>query len=77
MLLKNILSHELSPVPLVLADMAENLRPINKAVLGKILEQGVTAKVLPVSALKTCSIIDGQALVQATGKTLEQNLLQI
>lgn len=29
--LKNILSHELTPVPLALADTAGNLRPTNKA----------------------------------------------
>ena len=45
-------SRELTPVPLALADMTENLRPTNKAALGKILEQRVTAEVLPVSALK-------------------------
>ena len=66
--LKNIMSHELTTVPLALADTTGNLRQTNKAALGKILEQGVTAEVLPVSALKTRSIIDGQALVQAIRK---------
>ena len=74
--LKNILSHELTPVPLALADTDGNLRPTNKAALGRIIEQGVTAEVLPVSALKICSIIDDQALVQAIGN-LEQNLFEI
>ena len=62
--LNNILRHE----PLALADTAGNLCPTNKAALGKILEQRVTAEVIPVSALKTCSITDGQTLVQAIGK---------
>ena len=66
--LKNILSHERTPVPLALADTAGNIRPTNKAALGKILEQRITAEVLAVSALKTCSTIDGQALVHAIGK---------
>ena len=51
-----------------MADTAGNLRPTNKAALCKILEQGVTAEVFPVSALKACSIIDGQTLAQAIGK---------
>ena len=66
--ISNILSHEITRVPLALADTVGNLRPTNKAALGKILERGVSAEVLPVSALKTCSIIDGQTLVQAIGK---------
>ena len=66
--LKNLLSHELTNVPLSLADTAGNLRPTNKAALGKILENGVSVEVLPESSLKTCFIIDGQALVQAIGK---------
>ena len=61
--LKNILRHE----PLVLADAAGNLCPTNKVALGKILEHGVNAEVFPVSALKTCSITNGQTLVQAIG----------
>ena len=36
--LKTLLCQELSPVPLSLADTAKNLRPSNKAALGKILE---------------------------------------
>ena len=64
----DILSHELTPVLLALADTAGNLHPTNKAALGKIMEEGVTAEVFPVSALKTCSISDGQDLGQAIGK---------
>ena len=36
--LKEILSHELSPFPLSLADMTGQLKPTNKAVLGNILQ---------------------------------------
>ncbi|KAG0714898.1 hypothetical protein GWK47_013197 [Chionoecetes opilio] len=75
--LKSLLSHELTPVPLSLADTAGRLRPTNKAALWKILEDGVTVEVLPKSTLKTCFIIDGQALVQAIGKPKGQSHLEI
>ena len=66
--LKNLLSHELSTVPLSLADTAGSLQPVNKAVLCKIFKEGVTTELLPATELKTCTIINGQALVQAIGK---------
>lgn len=67
--LKKILSHELSPVPLSLSDTSGVMRSTNKAVLGSILQATTTVeKQLPVANLKTCVIIDGQALVQAIGK---------
>ncbi|KAG0710562.1 hypothetical protein GWK47_022565 [Chionoecetes opilio] len=68
--LKSLLSHELTPVPLSLADTAGRRRPTNKAALGKILEDGVNVEVVPKSSLKTCFIIAGQALVQAIGKPM-------
>ena len=67
--LKRLLCHELSPVPLALADTAGRLRPTNKAELGKVLQEGVSFEALPETNLKTCTIIDGQALVQAIGKS--------
>lgn len=67
--LKQILCHELSPVPLSLSDTSGALRPTNKAALGSILQTKTTVeKQLPPTNLKTCVIIDGQALVQAIGK---------
>ena len=56
---KKLLCHELSPVPLVLADTARNLRPTNKAALGKLLEEDVRVETLPTTELKTCTMIDG------------------
>lgn len=67
--LKEILSHELSPVPLSLADTSGAIRSTNKAALGNILQTSTTVeKQLPIANLKTCVIIDGQAVVQAIGK---------
>ena len=67
--LNEILSHELSPVPLALADISGTMRPTNKAVLGSILQShGIVEKQIPMATLKTCVIIDGQAVVQAIGK---------
>jgi len=67
--LKEILSYELSPVPLSLADTSGAIRSTNKAALGNILQKSTTVeKQLPITNLKTCVIIDGQALVQAIGK---------
>ena len=59
----------LSPVPLSLADLSGQLHSTNKAALGQILQEKVTApEKLPPTDLKKCAIIDGQALVQALGK---------
>ena len=66
--MKDLLAHELSPVPLSIANTAGELRSADKAVLGKILGQGVTCATLPPSNLLACTIIDGQALVQSIGK---------
>ena len=67
--LKKILSHELSSVLLALADTSRSLRSPNKAVLGQILQSMPTVEnQLPATHLKSCVIIDGQALVQAIGK---------
>jgi hypothetical protein len=45
--LRNVLCHELSPVPLAIADTAGYVRPTNKAALAKILEEAVTVAALP------------------------------
>ena len=66
--LKKLLCHELSPDPLAIADTAGNLRPTNKAALGKLLEEDVRVETLPTTELKTCTIIDGQAMAQAVGR---------
>ena len=67
--LKEILSHELSPVPLSLADTSGAMQSTNKAALRNILQTRTTVeKRPPIANLKTCVIIDGQALVQAIGK---------
>ena len=66
--LKKLLCHELSLVPLAIADTAGNLRPTNKAALGKLLQEDVRVETLPTTELKTCTVIDGQAMAQATGK---------
>ena len=58
--LKKILSHELSPVPLALADISRSLQILRS--LTTVENQ------LPATHLKSCVIIDGQALVQAIGK---------
>ncbi|MEW8545283.1 MAG: hypothetical protein AB2693_17305, partial [Candidatus Thiodiazotropha sp.] len=63
-----ILRHELFPIPLSLADTAGNLHHSQKSALSQILEEGAVSDTLPVSDRKTCTIIDGQALVQAIGK---------
>ena len=70
--LENIMSHEISPVPLSLAHPGGKLRtPINKsqlATIGGFIDQERTQSSLPSADLSTCVIIDGQALVQALGK---------
>ena len=67
--LKKILSHELSPVPLALADTSRSLRSPNKTVVAQILQSLTTVEnQLPATHLKSCVIIDGQAIVQAIGK---------
>ena len=63
-----ILQHELFPVPLSLADTAGELHHSQKSALGQILEAGISVETLPVSDVNTCTILDGQALVQAIGK---------
>ena len=45
--LRKMLCHALSPVPLAIADTAGNLRPTNKAALGKLLEEDVRVETLP------------------------------
>ena len=63
-----LLEHELSPVPLSLATLDGDLRlPTNKAELKKVLEQGTGQAQPPANHDKTCSVIDGMAIVQALG----------
>ena len=71
--LPRILQHELFPVPLSLADTAGELHHTQKSALGQILEAGTSVEKLPASDINTCTIIDGQALVQATGKPKSAN----
>ncbi len=66
--LDSLLEYELSPVPLSLADTAGQLRHSDKAALSHILEENVLEDTIPVTLAQTCTIIDGQALVQAMGK---------
>ena len=66
--LQQVLQHELSPVLLSLAEPSAKLRSANKAVLGLILQDVDVTDKLPPTHLKTCAIIDGQALVQALGR---------
>ena len=64
-----LLQHELFPVPLALADTAENLRSTQKAALGHVLEECVAFENLPpANGMPTCTVIDGRALFQAIGK---------
>jgi hypothetical protein len=70
--LKGLLEHELSPIPLSLACTSQQLRSADKAPLGKILGQDATVSSLPsANNIATCTVIDGQALVQAMGKTAQ------
>ena len=67
--LQQVLCHDLSPVPLSLADTSGQLRSTNKAARGQILQDNSTVlENLPPTELRTCTIIDGQTLVQAIGK---------
>ena len=66
--LKKLLCHELSPVPLAIADTAGHLQYTNNAAFGKLLVEDVNVDTLPTAELKICTIVDGQALVQAMGK---------
>jgi len=63
-----MLEHELSPVPLSLANLNQKLRyPTNKADLGKILEQGLAQNQPPDNLDPTCTILDGMAIIQSLG----------
>jgi hypothetical protein len=67
--MKNILKHELSPIPLSLANTAGEMNSTNKAELISILLNKIeTVSELPESDLKTLFLIDGHALIQAMGK---------
>lgn len=63
-----LLQNELCAVPRSFATAASVLRPTNKADLATILQAGAKETELSPSALRTCAIIDGMALVRAIGK---------
>ncbi|KAL2081649.1 hypothetical protein ACEWY4_023502 [Coilia grayii] len=63
-----LLQKELCAVPLSLATTDSFLRPTNKADLATILQAGAKETELCPSAVSSCIIIDGMALVRAIGK---------
>ena len=66
--LDKLLQQELSPVPLSLATLDGNLRlPTIKSNLAKLLEQGLAQSTAPITSNSACCILDGMAIVQATG----------
>ena len=67
--LKSVLSHELMPVPLSLAEMNGSLRTGNKSVLIDKLTDGIDCpESIDLYGKTACLIIDGQALVVSLGK---------
>ena len=65
--LKEVLSYELSPVPIALAHPDGSLRKTNKSVLSAVIEKGISVLPrLPQQPPETTSvhILDGMALVQ-------------
>ncbi len=61
--IRDLLAHELGPLPWSLAALDGSLAKTNKAVLSKLLEENVP--VLPALPLSTCAIIDAMAVIQA------------
>ena len=67
--LPTILSHELFPVPLSLAEMNGSLRTGNKSILIEKLAEGLDCPpTIDLSGKSSCMVIDGQALVVSLGK---------
>ena len=68
--IKELLKHELFPVPLSIADTSGTLLSASgKSDLQHILEEGVIVNQLPSASDKmTCMVIDGQSFVVALGK---------
>ena len=67
--LKSVLSHELMPVPLSLAEMNGSLRTGNKSVLIDKLTDGINCpESIDLNGKTACLVIDGQALVVSLGK---------
>eukprot|EP00112_Aurelia_sp_Birch-Aquarium-sp1_P026470 Seg940.1 transcript_id=Seg940.1/GoldUCD/mRNA.D3Y31 product="hypothetical protein" protein_id=Seg940.1/GoldUCD/D3Y31 len=67
--LKSVLSHELMPVPLSLAEMNGSLRTGNKSVLIEKLTEGINCpESIDLNGKTACLVIDGQALVVSLGK---------
>ena len=67
--LKSVLSHELMPVPLSLAEMKGSLRTGSKSVLIYKLTDGINCpESIDLRGKTACLIIDGQALVVSLGK---------
>ena len=64
-----ILKHELSPIPLSLAQPSGDMNTTTKAELIAVLTSGVdTPSEVPDADMKTCVLIDGHALIQSLGK---------
>ena len=67
--LPTILSHELFPVPLSLAEINGSLRTGNKAILIEKLVEGLDCPpTIDLFGKSSCMVIDGQALVVSLGK---------
>ena len=69
----NLLSHELSSVPLSLANSDQSLITTDEAVLSHLLYDEYVVKELPPANDNTCVIIDGMAHVQSIGKPTTAN----
>ena len=67
--LPTILSHELLPVPLSLAEINGSLRTGNKAILIEKLVEGLDCPTtIDLFGKSSCMVIDGQALVVSLGE---------
>ena len=67
--LKSVLSHELMPVPLSLAEMNGSLRTGSKSILIDKLTDGINCpESIDLHGKTVCLIIDGQAFVVSLGK---------
>ena len=67
--MRDILKHELSPIPLSLAQPSRDMNTTIKAELIAVLTNGVDIpSEVPDADTKTCGLIDGHALIQSLGK---------
>lgn len=72
--LHKVLEHELSVVPLSLANTEKKMNSTQKSAMLPLLTKDVgveTVKGRPETTGKTCIIIDGHALIQVTGKPIQ------